>query len=161
MGNKNKDKIKHPVRWSRIIGYALIIFGVVNFVDLSNPVPLPTMGVFAIITGIASILGGIFILIPNKMSMVRRITEHWKKTAPQKSLSDPLIPVKILKLAREHNGILTLSDVAIELNIPLDEAEAGLEACIRSGQAIADFDMTRETKFYRFYEYLPPGNTDL
>jgi hypothetical protein len=161
MSSKNKDKIKHPVRWSRIVGYALIIFGVLNFVDLTNPVPIPTIGVFAIITGIVSILGGIFILIPNKMSVVRRITEHWKKTAPQRPLSDPLIPVKILKLARQHNGILTLSDVAIELNIPLEEAEAGLDACIRSGQALADFDMTRETTFYRFHEYLPPTNPDI
>jgi hypothetical protein len=96
------------------------------------------------------------LLIPNKMSIVRKIAGQWKKTAKKQELKDPLLPVRILKLAKAHRGILTLSIVAIELNVPLADAEAGLDECVRQGLATPDYDMGKEVKYYRFQEDIPP-----
>ncbi|MCX7038706.1 MAG: hypothetical protein NT005_06200 [Spirochaetes bacterium] len=67
---------------------------------------------------------------------------------------DPLLPVRILKLAKTREGTLSVSDVAIELNVPLDHAEAGLEACVRAGNALPDYDVARGHMLYRFPEFL-------
>lgn len=66
---------------------------------------------------------------------------------------DPLLPVRILKLAREHKGILTVAQVAISLDVPLDQAEAGLSECVRAGNATPDYDIPRAHAFYRFPEF--------
>ncbi|MBN1699623.1 MAG: hypothetical protein JW881_19045 [Spirochaetales bacterium] len=160
MDDKRKYSKKKPLKPGRIFGYVLITLGIINFINLGSPIPVPTIGLSAIAAGIIFTAGGLILLVPDKRSILKKITEYRKKTEPPKPLADPMLPVKILKLAREHKGILTLSDVAIELNIPLDEAEAGLKACLRSGQAVGDFDMSRETTYYRFHEYLPPDNSE-
>jgi hypothetical protein len=69
---------------------------------------------------------------------------------------DPLLPVRILKLAREREGHLTVSEVAISLNVPIDQAEEGLKACVRSGNALADYDITHGFAQYSFPEYTSP-----
>jgi hypothetical protein len=69
---------------------------------------------------------------------------------------DPLLPVRILKLAREQGGTLTVAQVAMELTVPLDHAEAGLNECVRAGNAIPDYDITRAHALYRFPEFAAP-----
>jgi len=69
------------------------------------------------------------------------------------------VPVSILKLAREKGGLLTVSTVAMELGMPLDVAEAGLDECARRGAAASEYDEARNTVFYRFPEFLPPADT--
>ena len=70
-----------------------------------------------------------------------------------RTIIDPLLPVRILKLAREHKGTLTVAEVAIGLNVPLDQAEAGLSECVRAGNAIPDYDIARAHALYRFPEF--------
>jgi hypothetical protein len=65
--------------------------------------------------------------------------------------------VRILKLAKSRGGTLTVSEVAIELDVPLDHAEAGLEACVRAGNALPDYDVARGHMLYRFPEFIDPG----
>ncbi len=72
---------------------------------------------------------------------------------------DPLLPVRILKLARAHGGVLTIAEVAIELNVPLEHARAGISECVRTGNAVADYDIPRGHELYRFPE-LTPGPPD-
>jgi hypothetical protein len=72
---------------------------------------------------------------------------------------DPLLPVRILKLAQEHGGILTVAQVAIELNVPLEHARAGIGECVRTGNAVPDYDIPRGHEVYRFPE-LTPGDPD-
>jgi hypothetical protein len=141
---------KQPVQWSKAAGYACFIFGILNLADLFSPIRTPA----AVFIGSISIACAVFLLIPGKKAWFRKIREQWKKTAPKKQLRDPLLPVKILRLAKAHKGILTLSQVAMELNITLDDAEAGLDECVRSGLAMADFDMEKEVKYYRFQEHI-------
>jgi hypothetical protein len=72
-------------------------------------------------------------------------------------LADPLLPVRILRLAKERGGELTTSTVAMELDVPLDQAVAGLEECVRRGSAFADYDIDRQHALYRFPEFQGPG----
>jgi len=69
---------------------------------------------------------------------------------------DPLLPVRILKLARDKNGILSVADVAMGLEVPLDHAEAGLAECVRAGNAVPDYDIARAHAVFRFPEFVPP-----
>jgi len=74
---------------------------------------------------------------------------------------DPLLPVRILKLAKSHGGILTVADVAIQLNVPLDHAEAGLSECVRAGNAVPDYDIPRAHAVFRFPEFLGPDTPQI
>jgi hypothetical protein len=69
---------------------------------------------------------------------------------------DRLLPVRILKLAQQHGGVLTVARVAMELNVPLDQAQAGLDECVRAGNALPDYDVARGHALYRFPEFLEP-----
>jgi hypothetical protein len=66
------------------------------------------------------------------------------------------LPVRILKLAKQGRGLLTVAEVAIELNVPLDQAQAGFDECVRAGNAFPDFDMIRGLSVYRFPEFAEP-----
>jgi hypothetical protein len=149
MADRDK-KTKQPFQWSRFAGYVLFVFGILNLADLFSPARTPV----AVALGSISIACAVILLLPGKMALLRRIASSWKKTAQRRELRDPMLPVKIIRLAKEHGGILTLSAVATELDVPLDEAQAGLDECVQAGQAAADFDMTKEVKFYRFQEHL-------
>jgi hypothetical protein len=153
-------RTRKPVQPGRIVGYVLIIFGCANIIDWFSPIPIPTVGMSAIITGLLCIAAGSFLLIRDKAGLLRRIGSRLaRRTAPSADL-DPMLPVRILKLARERRGVLTMADVAVDLAVPLARAEAGLLECVRTGHATADFDMDREIKYYRFHEYLPPPDVN-
>ncbi|MCX7024701.1 MAG: hypothetical protein NT080_08795 [Spirochaetes bacterium] len=146
-----KDK---GVSLGKVIGWGFIAFGVVSMLDSFSPIPVPTVGPVAILSGLAFVgIGGLFLLrgaIPWSKLLSGSATTLF---APSVKI-DPMLPVRILKLAKDHAGILTVSMVAIELNIPIDVAEAGLEECARHGHAAVDFDMQKETKYYSFHEHL-------
>jgi hypothetical protein len=69
---------------------------------------------------------------------------------------DPLLPVRILRLAKGHGGILTVAEVAMNLEVPLDQAEAGLSECVRAGNALPDYDISRAHAIFKFPEFLEP-----
>jgi hypothetical protein len=156
MGDKSTDKGKKRFSIYRLFGYGLIVFGALSILDFFSPIPIPTTGMSAFVTGGLSILGGGLLLITDKGSWSTLIQRAKKTFLSSRVEVDPMIPVKILKLAKTHNGILTASQVAVELNLPLKTAEAGLEECVRYNHAMADYDMKRDFKFYKFQEHLPP-----
>lgn len=71
---------------------------------------------------------------------------------------DPLLPVQILRLARERGGTLTVAQVAMELNISIPEAEAGLVACVRSGNATEDYNVEAGYALFTFPEFRRPDS---
>ena len=79
-----------------------------------------------------------------------------RRTGPASVTIDPLLPVRILKLAKGHGGILSVAEVAMDLNVPLDQAEAGLSECVRAGNAVPDYDIPRAHAVFRFPEFLGP-----
>ncbi len=81
-----------------------------------------------------------------------RLTEGARRSRPH----GPAAAVRVLKLARELGGVLTVAQVAMELNVPLDQAQAGLDECVRAGNAFLDYDMARGHALYRFPEFVGP-----
>jgi len=164
---------------SRILGWALVGLGGVSiFVGAS---PLFPVGIEAFVLGAACFAAGAWVLAGRDL---RETIRRGLKAARQSrrelrgpgrrggaerhpggsrsgELRDPLLPVRILKLAREHAGILTVAQVAISLEVPLDQAHAGLEECVRAGNALPDFDLHRGHAVYRFPEFAEPDRPRL
>jgi len=154
--DEKKKKNKSPVPISRVIGIGLIVLGGLSIINFFSPVPIPTVGVSALVSGLLFLAAGGIVLIPDKKGVLTRLRVLSKVRSRPAEEVDPMLPVRILKLAREHRGVLTVSTVAVGLSIPLDRAQAGLDECVRTGQATADFDMVREIRYYSLPEFLPP-----
>lgn len=155
----------------RILGYISLALGGVSVfagINPAFPIGLPE----------GLLLGGVFFALGAwalrspaiKDFFTRALTSAVRTSAaerverierkPQVSI-DPLLPVRILKLAKTRAGTLTVAEVAIALNVPLEESEAGLNSCVRSGNALADFDIPRGYALYRFPEFLSPEERKL
>ena len=154
--------MKHP---TQILGYTLVGLGAVSvLVGVSPLFPVRFEAYFAglILFGAGrdlreTILHGIRVLRGSRRST--------RSTASRGSASpvaiDPLLPVEILKLAKAHAGVLTVAQVAMELNVPLDHAQEGMDRCVRAGNAIPDFDIPHGHSLYRFPEFFPPESNRL
>jgi hypothetical protein len=142
----------------RIVGYTLLAAGAAGiFVGAS---PIFPVFLEAFVVGGALIGAGLWVLAgPELRALLRRVVgltfsgKATRKPPAPRTIMDPLLPVRILKLAREHRGLLTVADVAIGLNIPIDQAEAGLSECVRTGNAIPDYDVAHAHSLYRFPEF--------
>ena len=152
----------------RIVGWVLVALGAVSlFVGAS---PIFPVWIEAFVLGGAFFAAGAWILAGKELrDTVRRGIRAWRATRQMNAshravkrpagstvLLDPLLPVRILKLAREEHGTLTVAEVAMELNVPLEQAQAGLDECVRAGNALPDYDMIRGLSVYRFPEFADP-----
>jgi hypothetical protein len=148
---------------SRVAGYTVIALGgAAIFVGSS---PLFPVYFQAFLVGGLLIAAGLWILAGRDLRGLLRRAARTSRAAGASHgagsqrrppiVIDPLLPVRILKLAKTRSGTLTVSDVAIELNVPLEHAEQGLEACVRAGNALPDYDVARGHMLYRFPEFLP------
>jgi hypothetical protein len=146
-------------RWKRILGYILLGFGVLSIIDFFSPIPIPTTFLGAFFTGAIAIGAGAWLLTGGGWLVYLKRWAATRNAGPTQQQDqvrfDPLLPVEILRLAREHEGILTVSNVAIGLNVPLDQATAALEECVRQGNAFPDYDIDRQHAIYRFPEFTP------
>jgi hypothetical protein len=154
----DKTGVKRP---RQILGYTVLAVGVAGiFVGAS---PIFPVFLEAFVVGGLLIVAGVWILAgPDLRALVRKAAgialssrRGARRRPATRVVIDPLLPVRILKLAREHQGTLTVADVAISLNVPLDQAEAGLLDCVDAGNAISDYDIARAHAFYRFPEFSP------
>jgi hypothetical protein len=146
-------------RWKRILGYILFGFGILSIFDFISPIPIPTTFLGAFFTGAIAVAAGAWLLTGGGwLAYLKRwaAARNAGSTRPQERVTfNPLLPVEILRLAREHEGILTISIVAIGLNVPLDQAAAALEECVRQGNAFPDYDIDGQHAVYRFPEFMP------
>jgi hypothetical protein len=146
-------------RWKRIFGYILVGFGILSIIDFFSPIPIPTTFLGAFFTGTIAIVLGAWLLTGG--GWLARMSRSAATRGPLGSRQsgrvafDPQLPVEILRLAAKHGGILTQSTVATELNVPLDQASAALEECVRQGSAFHYFDIGRQHPMYRFPEFTP------
>jgi hypothetical protein len=144
----------------RALGYAIFAVGVAAIVVGASPL-FPVV-VEAFVVGGMLIGTALWILAgPELRASLRKaakVTSTTRRPARRppapRTIIDPLLPVRILKLAREHRGMLTVAEVAISLDVPLDQAEAGLSECVRAGNAIPDYDIAHNHALYRFPEFL-------
>ena len=141
----------------RVLGYILTGLGVASIVDFFSPIPIPTVGITSFVSGGILIAAGLYFLYLRDMDWKSLIGgARTARRLQRRPPLDPLVPVGILKLAREKAGILTVATVAMALSLPLDTAEQGLEECVSRGVASPDFDETKSAVVYRFPEFLPP-----
>jgi hypothetical protein len=149
----------------KIWGYILVgISAVCVFIGIS---PLFEIRAEAYLLGLIGFAAGAWVLVgPEVRSSVRKLARTRlqarrspgreparQKTVPAVAI-DPLLPVRILKLAKERAGTLTVAGVAMELNVPLDQAQAGIDECVRMGNAVPDYDIPHGHALYRFPEFL-------
>ena len=143
----------------RVLGYTVLAAGVVGILVGASPI-FPVFLEAFVVGGLLIGAGAWILAGPDLRALVRRaagLTFFSRRSARRppapRVVIDPLLPVRILKLAREHKGILTVAETAIALDVPLDQAEAGLSECVRAGNAIPDYDIARAHAFYRFPEF--------
>jgi len=150
----------------RIIGYGAVILGALSV--LVGALPWFGVQAEAYAVGIVFFATGAWILAgpelrdtaTRALAAAREARRSSRRAARRPGrdpvVIDPLLPVRILKLARELGGTLTVAQVAMELTVPLDHAEAGLNECVRAGNAIPDYDIPRAHALYRFPEFAEP-----
>ncbi len=137
----------------RAFGYVLLTLGgICTFVFLS---PIFPIGLEAFLVGGIFFAAGAWVLAGHDVQ--RTLRRRMRDTGRRPVVTiDPLLPVRILRLARERAGSITLSDVATALDVPLEQAEEGLRECVRTGNAIEDFDIPRGYTIYLFPEFMSP-----
>jgi hypothetical protein len=148
----------------RVVGWGAIALGAASI--LVGASPLFPIFIEAFVIGGVFFAAGAWVLAGKELrASIRRAVRVLRESRkPARSagksaaaaLIDPLLPVRILKLAKAKNGVLTVAEVAIELNVPLNQAEAGLSECVRAGNALPDYDIPHGHPYYRFPEFLPP-----
>ena len=143
--------------WKRTLGRGAMVFGGLSIFACLSPL-FPEIGLPAFFIGSASIAFGVWLLSDGRWKEQLR---RWARTRePLHRVSfDPLLPVEVLRLARKKAGILTMSMVAMELNVTLDQADAALQECVRRGNALADYDIEQHHDLYRFPEFLPAADS--
>lgn len=151
----------------KFFGNLFIILGSLNIINFWAPRPIPTVGPSAFLLGLILIGTGIFIRIErDEQGNIRwnRLVARYRNSRPkvpsqkpntEPKLKDPLIAVRVLRLAEQRRGILSISQTAMELNIPLSDAEAGLDECVTRGTASIEVDTNTGLAYYRFPEFLP------
>jgi hypothetical protein len=152
----------------KTLGYILVGLGAASvFVGAS---PLFVIKFEAIIVGFVLFIAGAWVLagreLRDTIRKAYRATRDARRRGGDRSRErpvpiDPLLPVEILKLAKIHAGVLTVAQAAMELNVPLDQAQAAMDQCVRAGNAIPDFDIPHGHSLYRFPEFFPPENNRL
>lgn len=145
----------------RILGYCII--GVGGAAILVGASPLFPVFLEAFLVGGLLIASGLWLLAGPELRESLRKAARMKASGPTSRVRrppaprvviDPLLPVRILRLAKDRGGILTVAEVAMSLSIPLDQSEAGLAECVRAGNALPDFDIARGHALYRFPEFI-------
>ena len=153
----------------RFFGNALFVLGVLNILNFMAPQPIPTVGISAFIFGGLLIGAGLFIkgigapgaIQWRRLGSVLRGTgktdaERRHGNPDPSERADPLLAVRVLRLAEAKDGCLTVAQTSMELNVPLDASQAALDECVLKGGAYIDIDAGTGIALYRFPEFLTP-----
>jgi hypothetical protein len=73
--------------------------------------------------------------------------------SPKSPTADHLLPVRVLKLAESRGGVLTVSAVAMALEVELDAAQWALDELVRKGAASVDINLATGVASYSFPEF--------
>jgi len=147
----------------RLAGAGLIGLGVANILNFWAPVPVPTVGPSAFIIGGLLVLGGFYLRLPQGSSgriVWDRLFGAARLGAARPKPVDPMLAVRVLKLASESGGSLTVSQAAIKLNVALDDAQAALDECAVKGTAYIQVDEATGIPAYKFPEFYKGDRTE-
>ncbi len=134
------------------LGPVLLLLGLISF-DLRIFGGLfPLFGIILLITGMTIVVRQFE--LGKKLLVLfagRRREEEASMRVPP---ADHLLPVRVLKLAEAREGVLTVSVVAIALDVELDAAQWALDELVRKGAANVDVDISTGVASYSFPEFL-------
>jgi hypothetical protein len=151
----------------RFFGNILIALGALNILNFWAPRPIPTVGLSAFIVG--GLLCGLGFFLRAERDATGKI--QWGRlnsllTANAKAREkvggapddrtgerDPMLAVRTLRLASQRGGKLTVAQTAMELDVPIDSAEAALDECAAKGSAFIDVDRETGIASYHFPEF--------
>jgi len=156
----------------KVLGSVFIFFGTLNLLNFWAPRPIPTVGVSAFIVGFLFIGAGFYLraeqnrlgklrlddiglLLKSRFKGSAEYPENRESEPAKPKNTDPLLAVRVLRCAVQHQGRLTVAQTAMELNVPIDEAEAALDECAAKGSAYIDADRQTGIAAYRFPEFEP------
>jgi hypothetical protein len=137
------------------LGLVLVILGIVSVPFVRFGGEFLILSLFLVGFGAVSMLrriGGKERIYSLFGSMRQASEPGARSSAPR---IDPLLPVRVLKLAESRSGSLTVSTVAMALNVGLDECQLALDELVRKGAASVDVDLSNGVATYRFPEFLP------
>jgi hypothetical protein len=140
-------------------GVGLVVFGALNILDFFSPIPIPTVGISAFVVGGLFIGAGFLMMNLDALTSIRfsdLLKSRKPLSKPSEPSVNPLLPVRILELAKANGGKLTISEVAIAMNIGLEVSEAALSELLQRGDARADVSLATGVTTYRFPEFLSP-----
>jgi hypothetical protein len=140
--------------FKKILGVILVAFGLIS-IALPFTREFIVISLFFIIFGTVSILRGIGgkERVYDLLRSMRR--SNVSDSTDSSRYIDPLLPVRVLKLAEARAGVLTVSSVAMALNVGLDECQLALDELVRKGAANVDVDISTGVASYLFPEFLP------
>ncbi len=163
----------------QFFGNFLIAIGALNIINFWAPRPIPTVGLSAFIVGGILIALGFLVKAPRdgngriKWDALAAIFKASRKSdAPVAKIKpaaktndeaawiDPLLEVRVLRLASEHGGRLSVAQTAMELDVSLDAAEGALDECSRKGGAYLETDGKTGIPCYRFPEFEAADGAD-
>jgi hypothetical protein len=143
-----------------LLGKILLVAGVVSSLLFLSPI-IP-VGPEGLLVGCLFFAWGGWVLAgPDLRSRIRRLAalkRSGRARIGTPVTPDPLLPVRILRLAKERNGVLTLSETVIALDVPIGQVEAALRVLLHSGTVMEEYSVSRGHALYRFPEFLPTGN---
>jgi hypothetical protein len=144
------------MRFKSGLGIFLVVLGFATLPFIRFGDEFLLISLFLLIFGTARIVRdlGVGARIRALLRSERRPVEGQGKARPR---IDPLLPVRVLKLAEARGGLLTVSAVAMALNVGLDECQLALDELVRKGAALADVNMSTGVASYSFPEFLPPA----
>jgi hypothetical protein len=139
----------------KTLGIGLLALGLISFFDVRF------FGGVSLLFGLIMVATGTVILV-RQSSIAERVkgllgsSRSREQPAPPKTpTADHLLPVRVLKLAESRGGVLTVSAVAMSLDVELDAAEWALDELVRKGAACVDVDIATGVASYSFPEFLP------
>jgi hypothetical protein len=135
------------------LGVLLVVLGIATFF-------LPFTREFALISLFFIVFGATRLIRGSSIGERLRALRGPSRRLPGSGDSssrriDPLLPVRVLKLAESRAGILTVSAVAMALNVGLDECQLALDELVRKGAANVDVDISTGVASYFFPEFMP------
>ena len=137
----------------KTVGIALLALGLISFFDIRF------FGGVSLLFGLIMVATGTTILIRQSSisERVKALLGAAKSRDPAPSTKSPtadhLLPVRVLKLAESRGGVLTVSAVAIALEVELDAAQWALDELVRKGAASVDVNLATGVASYSFPEF--------
>jgi hypothetical protein len=146
----------------RAVGIGCLVFGILNVIGFASPL-LPAIGAEALLLAVLCFTLAYRFLrkegeerIGSRPRFAELLSSRKRERAEEERRRiDPLLPVRVLKLAEKRGGTLTVSAVAMDLEVGLDDAQAALDELVRKAAASAEVDLGTGVTSYRFPEFLP------